>query len=427
MTFHVINNNKASSWEDEFETALGGSSSGSAFEQTDTDEAFRQILSESLIEFTGDDMEARKEWFATVIEAMEAGFPVRKEDIIERGLMSMDDFLKLDIPPAKPLIKGLLNEAESMLVHAPSGAGKSIISQMLSLWASGEGHSLGCWDNGEGNHKVMYIDGEMSVEIGQNRFKGLQKLLPVDGSNFHYFSVIGSKATELHLLVEDYQKALLSTIEKHGIKLVVIDNFRTLAGGGDENNASTVAEFNKFIDAIHSLGCSAIVIHHSNKALNSEGWPVYAGSTNFERPYSVVMALKTLHRYSEQDPKQVMGFKITKQRGSNLSAHEGSITIDDIDGITVDGKGVEPIEFTAEELQTIKLLEKQFSNALDDDFVIPHGAGTRLWNECCMNYHDKAGYKDKISVNVQKILRELRNKRKAVERTQAPFLRVDEE
>lgn len=393
---------------------------------TDTDLAFQENLGDALGKFTGAEAQQKMQWFEQVMDALAKGFPDNQPDQFGDSLMRLDDFLNLEIPPSKPMITGLLDECESMLVHAPAGAGKSIVVQMLSLWLSGDDHSLGCWGNSGGNHTVMYVDGEMNAPTGQSRFRGLTKLLPATGSNFIYFNAIRSKATNIHLLDTGYQDSVIKQVVANKVKLVVLDNWRTMAGGGDENNAATVNDFNKFIDALHANGCSTIVIHHSNKAAGADGWPVYSGTTNFERPYSVVMGLKTQQVYNQDNPKQVMGFKITKQRASNLATREGIITIDDNAGITVTGHGAEPVEFTEEEAQTVALLEHKHLNILDDDFKIPHGKGTVLWDECCKPFHGARGFpdSDSSSKNLKRLLDKLGRKKKLVDSTKKPFMRV---
>ena len=228
------------------------------------------------------------------------------------------------------------------------------------------------------------------------------------------------------MLDETYQQSVINQITANKVKLVVLDNWRTMAGGGDENNASTVNDFNKFIDAIHATGCSTIVVHHSNKASGVDGWPVYPGTTNFERPYSVVMALKTQQVYNQDDPKQVMGFKITKQRASNLATREGIITIDDNYGITVTGGGAEPIELTPEEMVTISNLEAQYHDILDESFVVPHGKGSILWQSCCSNFIGAKGFpqSESASKNLKRLLDRLRRKKNIVAKAGGEFTRV---
>jgi len=430
MTFQVVPNSNPNdlSWEDELERELNAPTATSQSDNINSDEAMESILADSLKSLKGSSQEQqdRMKWFEASLSQIHSGEPFGEVALpftLDRGAITLSDLVKKELPPPVPLIGGLLSLQESMLLHAPSGAGKSLVAQMLSTLMSSSPNNIGLWNNGEGNHRVLYVDGEMSMYDAQKRFKGMEDKLDATAKDMMYYNVVDNRAFDFHLMQEEYQDIVLEYIERTNTKLVVIDNYRTLMGGESENDAQTVSGMGKFIDKIHSRGASCILIHHSNKAPGKDGWPVYAGSTNFERPFNVVMSLKTVQRYTNENKAQIMGFNITKQRG--VLTQFGNINICDDNGISVTGKGVEPIQFTTEEQYTLDKIEKKYPDVLSPEWEIPAGQGSYIWRDLCTAFHDLRGFKDDKAINnLRKLIKQLQEKGSQINSQQGEFKRV---
>ena len=340
-----------------------------------------------------------------------------KRFFTEETMVDLNTYLDETIVPPVPIITGLIEEGGSIFLYAPSGAGKSIAAMSLTLLAASKPASVGAWDNGFGMHKILYLDAELTNYEGQRRLRQLKKAMGVDDNQFVYWNAIRNKTTDLHLLNRDHQQQLLGVLRREKFKLVVIDNVRSLAYGEDENSSASVQEFNKFIDKIHEIGCSAFVIHHNNKEKSKDGWSNYAGSSNFERPYSAMINLKTIQKWTKEAPQQVVEFRIAKERSTNINLQGGLITICDEEGLKVEAKGEEVeevIELTAQERATLKLLKDRHPDIMDDEFEFGHGEAKLAWISCCGGFKGTKGYKQSAAKNINKLVDMLRHKLKTI-------------
>ncbi|WP_164684027.1 AAA family ATPase [Vibrio maerlii] len=171
----------------------------------------------------------------------------------------------------EPLVEGLWDKNETMMVFAGSGVGKSLFSyNLVEALATSKGEFLG--QKAATNQKVLYLDGEMSTNSIGSRVD------PNEVSELGNIDYIASEVNEEVIdLTEAEQRAHLIEIARD-YDLVVLDSVRVLFGLVDENSAESWRDVNKLVVALRSVGCSVLVIHHANKS-ESEN-PTYSGSTN---------------------------------------------------------------------------------------------------------------------------------------------------
>ncbi len=253
--------------------------------------------------------------------------------------------LKKKITPAKPILKNFIHERQSLFIYAPSGAGKSFVGMALSMLAASSFKECGEVNNYFGGTRTLYMDAEIDEEEGQRRLKMLigSMELEIDNADYEYFNIIDRGMTDINLTNEFYQQLILRYVKKHEIKMVVIDNLRSMAYGDDENTASSISTFNKFLDQLHGIGAAAIVIHHSNKEV-SNGWSNYSGTTNFVRPYSGVVGLKVIHEWEEHEPYLELEFCFDKRRSNKLTLKRGFIKICDETGLSITRKETDAVD-----------------------------------------------------------------------------------
>ncbi|HCH2844794.1 TPA: AAA family ATPase [Vibrio parahaemolyticus] len=182
----------------------------------------------------------------------------------------------------EPLVAGLWDKGETMMVFAGSGVGKSLFSyNLVETLATEQGEFLG--QDCATNQKVLYLDGEMSTNSIGSRVD--PDMLDDIGSIDYIASEVNEEVIDL---TNDEQRAFLIEMAR-GYDVVVLDSVRVLFGLTDENNAESWRSVNSLVVALRSLGCSVLVIHHANKS-DSEV-PVYSGSTNaitvFDRTLAV--------------------------------------------------------------------------------------------------------------------------------------------
>lgn len=210
-----------------------------------------------------------------------AGPQADKEQRFNPVALSYADMvaMKKDYTPRKHVLGKWLKEAESCLVYAGTGVGKSLFAYSIAL-AVASGGKLGNWKVGK-QLKTLYVDGEMAVDDLLERNEDLAKAVGVGDSKVE-LKVLSrtyrggggnghSQQGALPLIDSDGNvKWWLEYIKDNGFKLVVLDNISTLVRVHDLNNSSALDMFTDFLVNLKALGVTVIVVHHTNKKGDKE-------------------------------------------------------------------------------------------------------------------------------------------------------------
>ena len=87
---------------------------------------------------------------------------------IEIKAISLDTFIKLDLPKKDKIMSPWLDSSSLNMIHAPRGVGKTHVAIGIAYALATGGEFLG-WKVAEPK-KVLYIDGEMTASAMQDRF-----------------------------------------------------------------------------------------------------------------------------------------------------------------------------------------------------------------------------------------------------------------
>jgi hypothetical protein len=159
-------------------------------------------------------------------------------------------------PPAIPyVVEGIAIERTLTLISGREGEGKSLVAMALAA-----GVALGESVAGIECHrtKVLIVDAENGEYEIHRRVKALglpsSGITVVEANGFH----LGKNLAELESLIER---------ERPG--LVILDSFRSLWPGGDENDSSVVAAvLDPLRNMLRRLGPAGILLHHVSRAGN---------------------------------------------------------------------------------------------------------------------------------------------------------------
>lgn len=205
---------------------------------------------------------------------------------------TLGDLLATPTPPRVPLVTPWLREAESVLVYAPSGVGKSMLTLTLALCIAGGGSFLG-W-HVHHPRKVLLVDGEMHREDLSDRCRSL--ILTVDGCDKEMAGQNMTILSRQHqhpdadfpdLAQEAGQEEMLRRVREGGFDVIVIDNLSTLAQCDDENSASAIRPLLSFLLRLKQAGVACVLVHHSNKSGRG-----YRGSTMLATTFEVILSLQ---------------------------------------------------------------------------------------------------------------------------------------
>jgi hypothetical protein len=212
---------------------------------------------------------------------------------------TLADLLARQFEPRAVLIAPWLRSAESCLLWAPSGVGKSMLVNTLALAVAGGGTVAG-W-TAETPRKVLLVDGEMHIEDLKERLEMLAETVEgldagAAGENLIIlsrqdqdpearFPDLG-ESTAPNPKTKAGQDVILAKVLAMGAELVILDNFSTLAEVADENDASAMSPILSFLMRLKQANVACILVHHAGKAGND-----YRGSSKLATTFEVIIGL----------------------------------------------------------------------------------------------------------------------------------------
>lgn len=235
---------------------------------------------------------------------------------IELGSIDADDFIQLEIPPKKTILKPWLREQSTILISAWRGTGKTWFA--LSMFdAISRGQVFGPWEI-ENPMSSLYIDGEMSAGDDQERLflldKGsaIKRKFPLMVYSDSYANSLGLPRANLRS--ERWRKDLKQYLIDQDLKLIAFDNIASLCPGIDENVKQAWDPVNQFLLDLRFNGITSVLLHHTNKMGDQRG------TSAREDNIDISMTLFQPGDYSsDQGARFVVKFKKTRIPTKDLS------------------------------------------------------------------------------------------------------------
>lgn len=207
-------------------------------------------------------------------------------------ILSVDDFLQLDIKPREHILAPWLPVQGLTMIYAPRGVGKTYVALSIACAVASGGHFLK-W-KAPIPRSVLYIDGEMPASLMQERIKQMTQSLETP------------LAAPFRLLTPDLQNGLIPDISNtahqvmlepylNGIDLIIVDNISTLCRSTKENDADTWAPVQEWALRMRASNRSVLFIHHAGKGGNQRG------TSKREDILDTVIALQQSAEYSAKD------------------------------------------------------------------------------------------------------------------------------
>ncbi len=171
-------------------------------------------------------------------------------------------------------------------IFAPRGVGKTWLAMSLPL-AISLGRPLGKWQAGEqalpaeaepqapagvqmlGGAvskpvRVLYVDGEMPMELTQQRSGSLQ-LETGDITYLHHEVVFAEHHTSLNLAHASHREAVTRLIVEQGFECVILDNLSSLTSGLDENAGIDFDPLSQWLLELRRRQITVIIVHHAGR------------------------------------------------------------------------------------------------------------------------------------------------------------------
>jgi hypothetical protein len=241
-----------------------------------------------------DSPETATERLAILIENAEPYSPPKKTTL-EDLIMTTQEFLSLDIPPRQAYLYPWLREDSITLATGERGIGKSFLAHGIAN-AITKGESFGPWTCNL-PAPVLILDGEMPATDLQERIEALHLNSDRSCPLYLYSDALANQhgLPRAHLANESWREKMKSILLARHIKLWIVDNLASLAGGLDENLKKEWDPINTWLLELRFAGIATILLHHTNK----EG--LQRGTSAREDNIDVSIMLKKPSDYTAED------------------------------------------------------------------------------------------------------------------------------
>lgn len=189
-----------------------------------------------------------------------------KKATLEDVILEAKDFIALELPPKKKLLNPWLTEQSISLISGWRGTGKTWLALSI-LDSVSKGVSFGPWE-AETSVPCLFLDGEMPAQDIIERTKDIG----VDSIYIYSDAYANSLGlAKANLLSETWRSTMKRILTVKGIKLFVIDNLASLAGGIDENSKRDWDPINAWLLELRFAGIATIMLHHVGKEGDQRG------------------------------------------------------------------------------------------------------------------------------------------------------------
>lgn len=253
----------------------------------------------------------------------------RRPKLKELNVASM---LATDPPPVPWLADPIAVRGALTLVAGREGQGKSLVASAVAV-AVATGAPVAGIPAQRGT--VLVIDAENGQHEIHRRVRGLG--LPAEAANrFHVVEAEGFS------LASDRDE-LLKLMKKHRPDLVVLDSFRSLWPGGDENDSAAVhAVLDPLRNELRRLRAAGILLHHAGK---NGG---YRGSTGIGAACEITFALERVDGDPVRERRRLRNEKCRPaaeppSRWLTLDAEGGRVHVNEAEPYEGDGGAGSPV------------------------------------------------------------------------------------
>jgi hypothetical protein len=213
---------------------------------------------------TFEDPEQAAERLAIMIQNADVYEPPKKVTI-EDVILPVSNFCQLDVQERQEFLFPWLKEDSINLLSGWRGSGKTWFALGV-LDAVTRGESFGPWECKK-SVPCLFVDGEMTVSDDNERIKSLQLDSDRESPFYFYSDAYASQLglPRAHLANEIWRTKMKAILLSRHIKLWVLDNIASLAGGLDENCKKDWDPINQWLLELRFAGISTFLLHHVNK------------------------------------------------------------------------------------------------------------------------------------------------------------------
>jgi hypothetical protein len=174
-----------------------------------------------------------------------------------------NDINSIEFPETEWWVNKLIPKMSFVILASVSGEGKTWTSYTLAKNLSEGSNFLDKEEFKTEKCTVLYIDAENSKKVIQKRGR---KLEIINNDNLLIMPV-----SDLNLNDKNVVSKILEIIDTHKVNVVIIDTFRAVAGGLNENEANTIRQFFNRFKETRDKGTTFVFLDHYRKPSRMEG------------------------------------------------------------------------------------------------------------------------------------------------------------
>jgi putative DNA primase/helicase len=184
--------------------------------------------------------------------------------------MGMQEFMDLQFPPRRYLLKPWLTTTGLTMIDAQPGHGKTWLA-LSAGYSVASGDPLMDWPV-EQRGRVLYVDGELPGELLQKRLKMLGPPLPASDFVVLSRSQFEMRGEMMPDIATDIGRQFLDAeIQRLDIDLVILDSVSTLVRSGLDNDVESWREIQNWSLTHRARGRAVIYVHHQGRSGKPRG------------------------------------------------------------------------------------------------------------------------------------------------------------
>lgn len=189
----------------------------------------------------------------------------------EDAVIDSGGFRAINLPSRAVYLHPIIQESQIILISGWRGTGKTWFAMSLAD-AISRGTQFGPWEIRQ-PATCLYLDGEMAVGDIRSRLNALN--LSEDRANplYLYSDAYANHLglSRANLVSESWRATMKRILVTRGVKVFVVDNIASLAGGLDENSKRDWDPINGWLIDLRFNGLTSILLHHTNKEGGQRG------------------------------------------------------------------------------------------------------------------------------------------------------------
>jgi archaellum biogenesis ATPase FlaH len=196
------------------------------------------------------------------------------------SVISMAELVKVDFPPAEPLIENIVSVGGATIISGAGGVGKSTLALLFALVLANDRINAYLGLHVAHHAPTLLIQSENAAADTKDRLLTMGVYAELKEGLGHVYSLT-QNFSDIRILDGDFNsdqffKRVLNDVRTTGAGLLIIDPLISFYRG-DENDNSTVRRFLDRLTLLMSLtGISIIIIHHVGREYKSS-FSNYAG------------------------------------------------------------------------------------------------------------------------------------------------------